>query len=64
MKKRYEITSYETTAYYHYVDAESAEQVQAMIDDGWDGISDAEYSDTVGSFQEISVIADEATGRR
>jgi len=62
-KKRYQIISYETNVYYHYVDAESAEQVQAMIDNDWDGIPDAEDSDTVDSFQEISVIGNETTER-
>ena len=59
--KRYEIISYETTAFYHYVEAASVEQVQAMIEDGWDDIPDAEDSSVVDSFQEISVIGDETT---
>jgi hypothetical protein len=62
-KKRYQIISYETTAFYHYVDAESAEQVQGMIDNFWDEIPDAEDSSVVDSFQEISVMSDETIER-
>jgi hypothetical protein len=63
-KNHYQIISYNTTAFYHYVDAESTEQVQAMINDGWDEIPDAEHSSVVDSFQEISVMGDETTERQ